>query len=165
MISTTRLLFGAVLFFSLSGAQAAGRASEDVVITNSYVRVAQAQGTSAAYMTVTNRGTVAHTITSASGDAAQAIELHNHVEEGGMMRMRKIEGIEIPAGATVQLQPGGLHIMLIGLKQNLQDGASVHLDLSFEDGSKQMLMAPVKATPAMGPGHANPMHGNKHPMH
>ncbi|NCC28249.1 MAG: copper chaperone PCu(A)C, partial [Gammaproteobacteria bacterium] len=75
---------------------------------------------------------------------SEVVELHTHVEEDGMMRMRRIEKIEIPAGETVTLKPGGLHVMLIGLKQPLEPGDTVDLALTFEDGSRIPVQAPVR---------------------
>ena len=78
-----------------------------------------------------------------------------------MMRMRRIEKIEVPAGETVTLKPGGLHVMLIGLKQTLEPGDAVDLTLVFEDEAKkrfsQEITAPVNA---LGAGNAPmaPMH-------
>jgi copper(I)-binding protein len=65
--------------------------------------------------------------------------------------MRKIELIELPAGKTTVLQPGGLHVMLIGLKQPLQEGGQIDLNLEYADGSQQQIDVPVKrVAPAAG---------------
>jgi copper(I)-binding protein len=68
--------------------------------------------------------------------------------EDGMMKMRRVERIDLPAGETVTLEPGGLHIMLIGLSRQLSPGEEVEIRLTFEDGSGTTLTAPVKSVQA-----------------
>ena len=77
-------------------------------------------------------------------DAAEVVELHTHSMKDGMMQMRRVEKIDIPAGAETKLQPGGLHVMMIGLKQELKPEQEVTLTLVFEDGSKAEVTAPVR---------------------
>ena len=80
------------------------------------------------------------------------VELHTHVNEDGVMKMRKVDKIAIPAGQTVALKPGGLHVMLIGLKEKLEPGKEVHMNLIFDNGGKEHIMAPVRAmAPPMAP--------------
>jgi copper(I)-binding protein len=52
--------------------------------------------------------------------------------DNGVMRMRPLEGLDVPKDGTVELKPGGTHVMLMGLKQPLQSGATLELDLKFE---------------------------------
>lgn len=65
------------------------------------------------------------------------------VDENGMKKMRPVPQIEIGAGGETKLEPGGLHVMLVGLEQPLEEGAGVALMLSFEDGSSTDVAAPV----------------------
>ena len=60
------------------------------------------------------------------------------------MQMRQVEKIDIPAGSATKLEPGGLHVMLIGLVQDLKPGDEVSITLTFEDGSKTTIVAPVR---------------------
>jgi copper(I)-binding protein len=80
----------------------------------------------------------------ARSDAAATVELHTHINDDGVMRMRQVEDIAIPAGGETVLQPGGLHLMLIGLHQPLQPGDSLTLELEFDDGSTRSLTVPVR---------------------
>lgn len=117
----------------------------DVSVNDAYARtVPPGQPNSAAFMQITNNGDTAITVTGASTSAADVAELHTHTQDNGIMRMRRLDGIELPAGQTVSLQPGGLHVMLIGLEKNLSEGESVDLTLEFSDGSTEVLEMPVQ---------------------
>lgn len=128
----------------LCGAVSA-QAIDEVGIDGAYVRaVPPGQPNSAAFMKVSNKGSADHALVGGSSPAAEVVELHTHTMEGGMMRMRQVEKIDLPAGETVSLRPGGLHVMLIGLKQKLVPGQEVPLTLRFDDGSELNLKAPVR---------------------
>jgi periplasmic copper chaperone A len=71
-------------------------------------------------------------LVNASGDVADAIEIHNHINDNGIMQMRRVDGIDIAEGASTKLVPGGYHIMLLGLKQPLKAGETFKLKLKFE---------------------------------
>lgn len=117
----------------------------DIQIQHAYARaVPPGQPNSAAFMTLHNKGDAANAVVSASSPAAKVVELHTHTMDGGMMKMRKIEKIDIPAKGMTELKPGGLHIMLIGLKEQLKPGMKVSLTLKFADGSESSVEAPVQ---------------------
>ena len=82
-------------------------------------------------------------VVAAQTSAARKAELHSHTMQDGMMVMRQLPQVEIPAGQTVTFQPGGLHIMLIGLNHALEDGQQIDLTLDFADGHKLELQVPV----------------------
>jgi copper(I)-binding protein len=88
--------------------------------------------TGAAYMTLVNTGQAADRLVGASGEVSATVELHTHLMEGGMMKMRPVEAIEIKPGEPAVLKPGGLHLMLIGLKKPLVAGQTFPLRLRFE---------------------------------
>jgi len=134
-----------LLFMSLSGVAMAQSAADEVTISGAYVRaVPPGQPNSASFMQASNAGSAGHALVGGSSPAAEVVELHTHTMEGGMMRMRQVDKIDIPAGGDVSLQPGGLHVMLIGLKQKLVPGQDIPLTLKFEDGSEVTVQAPVK---------------------
>jgi copper(I)-binding protein len=136
----SRLLAAALLTAVSLAAQGA-----DVSIGDPYARaVPPGQPNSAVFMSLENRSGQTQALVGAESGVSEIVELHTHVEEGGMMRMRRIEKIEVPAGETVTLKPGGLHVMLIGLKQTLEPGDAVDLTLVFEDGSRMPVQAPVR---------------------
>lgn len=110
-------------------------------------------------------GKEADRIVSASSPAAAVVELHTHIMEGGVAKMRAIPVIEVPAHGKVELKPGGLHIMLINLKAPLKVGGTVPIKLRFEKAGEVDVNVAVtaKAPDASGgaDGHAPAMH-HKH---
>ena len=103
---------------------------------------------------------------SAKSPAAGIVEVHEMAMDGGVMKMRAIEGLALPMGTAVELKPGGYHVMLMDLKSQVKEGDAVPLTLTFEtkDGKRQTLE--VKATartmkaPAQSPhgGHSGMKH-------
>jgi copper(I)-binding protein len=87
-------------------------------------------------------------LVSASSPVAGVVEIHEMVMDGSVMKMRAVAGLELPAGKTVDLKPGGYHVMLMDLKQELKTGQSVPVTLVIEGaGGKREsieLKAPVK---------------------
>jgi copper(I)-binding protein len=85
------------------------------------------------YLIIANSGAEADALVgvSAAGDLADAVELHTVIEEGGMMKMRPVEQIDVPANGEAVLKPGSFHIMFIGVKKELKAGDSVKLSLTF----------------------------------
>jgi periplasmic copper chaperone A len=73
---------------------------------------------------------------SVKANVAKNVELHRMEMDGNVMRMREVDGIDVPAGQTVRLQSGGLHIMFVGLTQTLKNGATIPLTLRFEKGGE-----------------------------
>ncbi len=101
--------------------------------------------TSAAYMVIKNEGSDPDRLVGAMSDIAEAVEIHQTVMEGDVMKMRQVEGgLEIPAKGEVRLKPGGYHIMLIGVKQQLKPGDRFTLILEFEKSGKKTLQVEVK---------------------
>lgn len=123
----------------------AGGAADSISVADPYVRaVPPGQPVSAAFMGLKNGDAADHALVRAESPSAGVVELHTHVHEGGMMKMRPVEKIDIKAGGETALQPGGFHIMLIDLKQTLEPDAVVPLTLIFEDGSTKTMDAPVR---------------------
>jgi hypothetical protein len=96
-------------------------------------------------------------------------ELHTHINENGIFKMREVEAIEVPAGGEAVLEPGGLHVMFMGLHKPLKQGESVHLTLTFEKAGKVMVSVPVGKVGAMGAhshkDHSGHMMGGGHGQH
>lgn len=102
------------------------------------------QSTAGAYMGFKNDGAV-DWLRSATAAVSSSVELHSMSMDGGMMRMRRLDAIELPAGATVMLEPGGLHMMFVGLKAPLRAGESFPLELRFEKAGKVLVQVRVEA--------------------
>jgi copper(I)-binding protein len=145
----------ACALFALNAPQAlaAENAAQAVKVGKSFVRaVPPGQKVSAAFMALNNTSKQDLKVISANSNVAQVVELHTHSHEDGMMKMRKIPAIDLPAGKTTILQPGGLHVMLIGLKKDLVPGQAVPVTLTFNDGSKKEIEIPVMQMTQMGGG-------------
>ncbi|MEI2726749.1 MAG: copper chaperone PCu(A)C [Verrucomicrobiota bacterium] len=103
-----------------------------------------AGGNGAVYMTVLNGLDTPVRLVSAASAAADVVETHETMEEQGVMKMVMMpDGFEIPAGAALELKPGGKHIMLIGLAQPLNPGDSFEVTINFDNGETMTLTAPV----------------------
>ena len=111
--------------------------------------------TGAAYLTLTNHGSAPDRLVSASSAAAERLELHAHVNDGGVMRMKQIDAITLSPGERVSLRPGGLHVMLIDLKGPLRENTRVPVVLRFATAGEVTVEVPVLRNPpsAMGGHH------------
>ena len=100
---------------------------------------------SAAYLSITNHGAMADRLLAAESSLSRKTELHTMEVTNGVMKMRQIDGgIAIPAGKTIQLAPGGLHVMLIGLKAPLNADENYQVTLVFEKAGKVELTGLAK---------------------
>jgi periplasmic copper chaperone A len=123
---------------------------DTVEIEDAYARpVPPGQPNSAVFMHIVNRGAAAQVVVGGQSDDAAVVELHSHTMEDGMMRMRRIERIEVPGNGAVSLAPGGMHVMLIGLKRGLTPGDTVNLTLDLDDGTTLDVKAQVRAVQVM----------------
>ncbi len=125
--------------------QQVSTAGEAVTISDAWVKAAD-EGMSAAFGELRNNGSDDITVVSATSEASTSLQLHETVENGsGEMVMREIEGgFVIPADGSLSLEPGGDHIMLMGLTAPLRAGDEVVFTLTFSDGSSYTFTAPVK---------------------
>ena len=101
----------------------------------------------AAFLTITSLGGADRLVGFAT-PACNRPELHTHIDDNGVMRMRQVEAIEVPAGGTAELKPGGLHLMLIDLNGPLVEGESVVVTLMFETAGAVEVTLPIKAAGA-----------------
>ena len=102
------------------------------------------QMVSAAFLNLHNSGPRPRSLIAAHSDVADAVELHNHIMEEGMMKMRRVDAIPVPSYGEVALKPSGFHIMLIGLTRNLKPGDQVAIELEFADSERLPVIAVVK---------------------
>ncbi len=116
----------------------------------------QGQNNGGGYLRIDNGKGAADRLLGASAEVATSVELHSMTMEGDVMRMRKLDAIDVPAGGTVELKPGGLHLMLMGLKAPLAAGASFPITLKFEKAGE------VKAQAKVAPCAADKGHDHHH---
>lgn len=125
------MIVAVVAAFLLSQAPAAS-----VTATSAWIRLPPPASTTAAgFLLLSNPSTADRKLLSASDDIAKTTELHTHLMEGGVMKMRQVPFVDVKAGASVVFGPGGLHIMFIDLVKPLAEKQVVKLRLKFDDGS------------------------------
>ncbi|UYG02665.1 copper chaperone PCu(A)C [Halomonas sp. LR3S48] len=133
--------------------------ADPLIVEEAQVRaVPPGSQATAAFMTLRNPGEREVVLVAAESPAAEAAELHNHVNVDGVMQMRQVPQIVVPAGGSAEMAPGGLHMMLIGLTAPLMEGEPVEIELRFESGESQRLEAPVRRIVVDGEG----SHGHDH---
>jgi hypothetical protein len=130
------------------------RAEAQVTVSDAWVRgTVTGQQATGAFMQLKAPADAA--LVSASSPVAGVVEIHEMKMDGGVMRMSAIKRLALPAGKTVDLKPGGYHVMLMDLTQPLKEGETVPVTLTFEDkaGRKQTVevKAPVRALTAPAP--------------
>lgn len=129
----------------LSGTTFAAGSADQIMVSDAYVRQAPPGApATGAFMRLRNSGNSLVKLIKADNPASQLTELHTHLHEGGVMKMRPVKDIPIPPGGEAILKPGGLHIMLIDMKQPLVDGDQLPITLNFDDGSSKVVKLPVK---------------------
>jgi len=160
------------LAFSIPATAVAGDDDKKgIMIDDPYVRaVPPGQKNTGVFMKIMNHSDQARTIVAAESDASKIVELHTHVNEDGMMKMRQIPAIEVPANGHAVLKPGGLHVMLIGLNESIEVDKPVAVTLVFKNGERKTIQAPgrklkMKMMHHKGMDHGSMQHGEmKHKM-
>lgn len=125
----------------------------DITVVNPWTRAAGANANGGAFLVMRNGGAQPDRLVSASAAVARRVELHTMIRDGDVMRMRAVEAIPVPAGQSVELRPGGLHVMLIGLNEPLAQGSQVPLVLRFERAGEVRVMLSIQAPGARMPAH------------
>ena len=140
-LKLTRLLASiAVLALLMFAAAACGDDDEDtgddgteeIAIMEPFGRATL--DTASAYFTIKNNGDTDDALVAASAPVADMVSLHEVVTQGAESKMQPVDKIDVPAGGETQLKPGGLHVMLEELTQDLKEGDSYTLTLEFESG-------------------------------
>lgn len=116
----------------------------------------------AGYMVVKNAGTTPDSLTAAHSPQAKRIELHTHSMDGGIMRMRQIQKVDVPSSGEVAFSSGGHHLMIFGLKPEVKPGASISITLTFEKGGDVQLNFPVESIGSKNKATATGHSGHKH---
>jgi copper(I)-binding protein len=122
--------------------------------------------TGAAYVTL--QSPTGDRLTGASTPVAKMAELHSMTMDNGVMKMRQVDGVDLPAGQALSLKPNGYHIMLMGLTQPLKEGQTFPLTLTFAKAGSENVTVTVQKVGSMGPGDQSGgmnMPGMNMPMH
>lgn len=113
--------------------------------------------TAAGYMSITNHSKSDDKLVSVTSPISGAVEIHNHIEEDGVMKMRQVEGISLKAGETVELKPGSFHLMMF--KAELpEDQKDVSLTLNYQNAPSVTMIVPVE-------GRGEESYGSSHEGH
>jgi periplasmic copper chaperone A len=136
------------------GAQGADYDVGSIHIAQPWARATpKGASTAAGYMTITNNGTAPDRVSCVSSEVSAQCQIHSMTMEGGVMKMRPIEGgLEIKPGETVVLKPSGVHVMFLDLKQPLQPGKTVKATLKFDNAGTVDVEYPIAAIGAAAPG-------------
>jgi hypothetical protein len=133
-----------VLLAMLAGLAAPACAQSGLEVSNVWARATiAAQKTGGIYLDI--RSAAPARLVGVASPAAARVELHNMKMEGGVMKMSAVQSIDLAAGQTVKLAPGGFHVMLIDLKQPLKAGDSVPVTLTVERADKTRASIETKA--------------------
>ncbi|SHJ04804.1 copper chaperone PCu(A)C [Wenxinia saemankumensis] len=127
--------------------------AQEIAVTAPFARATLPnQPVAGGFLTLQNHGDAADTLIAATSPAAGRVEIHEMAMEGDVMRMRELpDGLRIPAGKSVVLEPGGYHLMFFELAAPFVAGAEVEVELTFAGGDAQTIMLPVLAPDAVPP--------------
>ena len=109
-----------------------------------WARPAATGGNAAVYLTLVNKGNVSDTLVDVSSNAAETVNIHETRMERDVMRMTPVSRIEVPAEGRAELKPGGFHVMLVGLKRDLNHSDVVSVTLRFERSVEITVEAEVR---------------------
>lgn len=143
----------------INGALAAEIAIGDITVSNAWTRATPPNAMAGGgFLVITNKGTAGDKLVAASAPITARTELHEMAVIDGVMKMRQMEsGIPVPAGATVELKPGGLHVMFMDIKQPLKEGETLPITLTFEKAGTVTVDMPIAKIGAKEMNHD--MHG------
>ena len=145
MVNHVVLFFRTValmLLFTVSQVFAVTDAGDSIELLNASARATlPGMSSSAAYMTIRNGGRQPVQIQALASPLALKSELHTTEMRNGMMRMRRVDNLQINPGEAVELKPGGYHIMLMGLKQPIAANSAIPITITFNNGVQKTVMA------------------------
>jgi periplasmic copper chaperone A len=150
----------AALLVALSSAGALSGDAKvgDITVEGPWARASAGKAMAgAAFMSLSNAGATDDRLTGVSAGVSDKAELHTHIKEGNIMRMRPVEAVDVPAGGVATLEPGGDHVMFMGLHEPLKEGETFPLTLTFEKAGEVTVEVVVMKAGAMGHGS---MHGH-----
>jgi copper(I)-binding protein len=153
-----RACTGVLLAASAQSFAATAKAADydvgSIHITTPWARAtAKSASVGAAYLTIANNGKTSDRVSCVSSDVSTQCQIHTMEMVNGVMKMRPVdEGLEIMPGQTIMLKPGGIHVMLSGLKHPLEPGRIAEVTLQFEQAGAVDIEFPIVAIGAAAPG-------------
>jgi periplasmic copper chaperone A len=145
MKSSARIILCLVVLFILAACANSTSQSQTLSITDAWARPGVAGGNSAVYFIIENPTSQADSLVSAECNAAEHVELHmTSMDADGNMRMHHQDSVAVEANSQVEFRPGGLHIMLIQLQENLVVGDTIQVTLNFENNGPILVQAPIQ---------------------
>ena len=159
------MMMAAALLLALAAGAAAQSAAKigQIEIANAWARASAGKtGAGAAYFEIRNHGGKSDRLVSAKTDVSRMAALHAHIIKDNIMRMARIDGLEVPAGGRATLKPGGHHLMLMGLRKPLIQGHSFPLSLTFENAGTVTVTVAILRLGARGPTGASGGHDRTH---
>jgi copper(I)-binding protein len=135
-----------ILVFVLSLAVSLSACSPEsgIDVHDAWARPARQGENGAVYFLIENHSTETHEMVAAVSDIAEAVEIHESKMSGDVMQMNQLESVSLEPGAELMFEPGGLHIMLVGLQQDLQAGDEIEITLQFRDFEDLTVQVPVQ---------------------
>jgi copper(I)-binding protein len=148
-----------ILCAGLLAMAAVSASADEVKVSDAWAR-ATAPGQDSAMVQLVITSKKAGELVAVSSKDAQTAELHSMVHEGGMMKMRQVDAVELPAGKAVDLGAAGYHVMLIGLKKPLKEGnkSEVVLTVRFAGGKDEKVKVEAEIKPLVESGHEHMHH-------
>ena len=142
-----------VVVIGLLVSSCAAPASQAVEVRDAWARPAAQGANGAVYFILHNGSSQADELVAVSSEVAEAVEMHESTMSGDVMEMHQLASVPLGAGKEVMFEPGGLHIMLIGLKQELKTGDEFEITLQFRDQESLPVNVPVQDSPASEGNH------------
>jgi copper(I)-binding protein len=149
----TKTLSALALAAAALAAAAHGYTAGTLKIGHPWSRATVAGQPGGGFLKIENTGKTPDRLLGGSTPAAERVELHTMAMDGNVMRMREVPAIDLPPGQTVVLEPGRLHLMLMGLKAPLKADTKVPLTLKFEKAGEVQVELKVEAADFGGPAH------------
>lgn len=138
-------LLPAILLLGACGAR------EGIEVREAWARPSTQGANSAVYFVIQNRSAETDELVGAVSDAAEAVEIHESKMEGDVMTMNRVEAVALAPSEKVEFEPGGLHVMLIGLKRDLKAGDEIEVTLQFKNSPALTVRATVGDAGGMEP--------------
>ena len=119
-------------------------AATGIEVSNPWMRPATKDGNGAVYFVLQNHSAASDELTGVSSEIAQAVEMHESTMEGDVMQMHQVMSVPLKDREGIEFSPGGYHVMLIGLKQDVKLGDQIQVTLHFADHEDITISVPVQ---------------------